>query len=298
MTNKKESSEIMTLFTEFTLSLMNEFLETQLDFTETDKNQETSSKDSRKEVLSAENRRIFKNCLILQYIKLQKLYSTAVNLNKAYLQLKSLEFQLKKLKLLSMVESGILTSLKHSIVEQKEIVMMIDSTNSNKFCIKYFNCQKVSHKLQELIIKAVSEVKLFWTEVKVREPDDEKILVILETFRKIHTKIMEIYENVVSGLEKESTEVRIMFMFYGKVLELEGDHRFFAGHSIREEKENNFKNAASTNIQMYSEDANSHVMSFSIGEETFGQLKYRSCGVSTFIDPSFNTISHFLPKDF
>jgi hypothetical protein len=39
-------------------------------------------------------------------------------------------------------------------------------------------------------------------------------------------------------------------------------------------------------------------MSFSIEEETFGNLKYMSCGVSALIDPDFKKISDFLPAEF
>jgi hypothetical protein len=49
---------------------------------------------------------------------------------------------------------------------------------------------------------------------------------------------------------------------------------------------------------MYSEDSNTHVMSFSIEEETFGNLKYMSCGVSALFDTDFKKISDFLPTEF
>ncbi len=46
---------------------------------------------------------------------------------------------------------------------------------------------------------------------------------------------------------------------------------------------------------MFSEESNTYIMSFSIDEPTFGNLKYSSSGVSAIVDPSFKKVSDFMP---
>jgi hypothetical protein len=166
--------------------------------------------------------------------------------------------------------------------------------NTNKFCIKYFHSQKVTNKLEEVILKAVNEAKQFWQEVKIKEPDTHKILSIMSRFNKHHDKVMEIYKQVEHDKERQTMEVRMLFKFYERILELEGNARFFKDAPLTDDKVNDLKNANALNLKLYSDESNTQVMSFSINEEDFGKIRYRSSSFQSLIDPSFTNINDFL----
>ncbi len=105
--------------------------------------------------------------MILQYIRLEALLNSSVNLNSAYTTLKSLEFQLRSNKVLSSQESGILAYLNQQIVSRKLISMQVPNEHTNMFCVKYFDNQKITNDLWETVVKTVEEIKAFWTEIRL-----------------------------------------------------------------------------------------------------------------------------------
>jgi hypothetical protein len=108
-----------------------------------------------------------KDTMILHYIRLEKLMTSTTNLNLAYTSLKSLELKLRSTKALSCQESGILTCLNQQIVEEKSVSMQTPNDHTNIFCVQYFNSQKVTNDLWELVLKTIEEIKTFWMEIKV-----------------------------------------------------------------------------------------------------------------------------------
>jgi ssRNA-specific RNase YbeY (16S rRNA maturation enzyme) len=89
-------------------------------------------------------------------------------------------------------------------------------------------------------------------------------------------------------------EVRMLFKFYERILELEGNARFFKDAPLTDDKVNDLKNANALNLKLYSDESNTQVMSFSINEEDFGKIRYRSSSFQSLIDPSFTNINDFL----
>jgi hypothetical protein len=116
----------------------------------------------------------------------------------------------------------------------------------------------------------------------------------MSRFNKHHDKVMEIYSQVEHDKERQTMEVRMLFKFYERILELEGNARFFKDAPLNDDKVNDLKNANALNLKLYSDESNTQVMSFSINEEDFGKIRYRSSSFQSLIDPSFVNINDFL----
>ncbi len=159
-----------------------------------------------------------KHTMILQYIRLEKLMASTVNLNSAYTSLKSLEFQLRSSKVLSCEESGILACLNQQIVEGKMVSLQTANEHTNPLCIQYFDSQKVTNDLWDLVVQTVEEIKTFWTEIKVEEPDESKVLSTMSRIYKHHNRILRFYEEVSGSKEKKSQEMVMIFKIYQELL--------------------------------------------------------------------------------
>ena len=142
--------------------------------------------------------------MILQYIRLEALLNSTVNLNSAYTTLKSLEFQLRSNKVLSSQESGILAYLNQQIVSRKQISMQVPNEHTNLFCVKYFDSQKVTNDLWETVVKTVEEIKVFWTEIRLEEPDEKKALSAMSHIYKHHNRVLGFYDEICQSDEKQS----------------------------------------------------------------------------------------------
>ena len=116
----------------------------------------------------------------------------------------------------------------------------------------------------------------------------------MSRFNKYHDKVMSIYHQVEPHKERQTMEVRMLFKFYERILELEGNARFFKDAPLTDDKVTDLKNANALNLKLYSDESNTQVMSFSINGEDFGQIRYRSSSFQSLIDPSFTNINDFL----
>lgn len=111
--------------------------------------------------------------------------------------------------------------------------MQVPNQHTNLFCVKYFDSQKVTNDLWETVVKTVEEIKVFWTEIRLEEPDEKKALSAMSRIYKHHNRVLGFYDEICQSDEKQSQEMLMIFRMYQELLELEGEYRFFGTNELR-----------------------------------------------------------------